>query len=247
MSNLILVHGAWGGAWEFEAIVESLNHTGHSAYAIDLPGHGDDATPISEVTLDAYVQTVVEAVGAIGDPVVLVGHSLAGAVVSQVAERIPAAIERLVYVAAALPKDGETVLALMQSDEAGELLPRLTFSADKSHVTVEPSDVREILLHDVREVQRLEGLVPHFAMNQAVQPFTAPASLSDEAFGSVPKSYVRCSLDKVMSPALQTRMLSAANVEQVFTLESGHFPLMSMPERLIEVLSEAVGVPGSAV
>ena len=68
------------------------------------------------------------------------------------------------------------------------------------------------------------------------------AELTNEAFGSVPKIYVRATLDKVLSPALQDRMLSGWDVEQVFTLESGHFPLMSMPERLVEVLDEAAGV-----
>ncbi|MBL4845362.1 MAG: alpha/beta fold hydrolase [Planctomycetes bacterium] len=247
MSNLILIHGAWGGAWEFKEIADRLNQTGHSAQVIDLPGHGDDATPLSAVTQDAYVQAVVEAADAIDGPVVLVGHSLAGTVISQVAERVPTAIERLVYVAAVLPKDGETVLGLMQSDGDGELLPRLQFSADESYVTVEPSDVREIFLHDLREGEQREGYVRRFAMKQTTQPFTAPARLSEEAFGSVPKSYIRCSLDKILSPALQTRMISGTKVERVFTLESGHFPLLSVPKRLAEVISEAVEVSTSAL
>jgi pimeloyl-ACP methyl ester carboxylesterase len=246
MSNLLLIHGAWGGAWEFDDIVESLKQRGHDARAIDLPGHGQRAAPIAEVTQNAYVQAVVEAVQAFGEPVVLIGHSLAGAIISQVAERIPATIERLVYVAAMLPKNGESVLELMQSDEAGELLPKITFSADQSYATVDVEDVKTILLHDVEEIERLEFLAPRFGIDQATEPFMAPAELTEAAFGSVPKTYVRSSLDKVMSPSLQSRMLTHWKVEQVFTLESGHFPLMSMPERLIQVIDEAARVPASA-
>ena len=246
MSHLLLIHGAWGGAWEFQETITGLKQRGYNASTIDLPGHGDRQTPIPEVTMDAYVQSVIDAAEAIDGQVVLVGHSLGGAIISQVAEKIPHKIERLVYVAAMLPKNGETPLGLMQSDEAGELLPRLKFSEDQSYVTVEDDDVKSILLNDVREPERLDAFLPHFAMKQATEPFMFPAALTDEAFGSVPKSYVRASVDKVLSPALQDRMLQSWEVEQVFTLESGHFPLMSIPDRLTDVLREAANVPVSS-
>lgn len=76
-----------GGAWEFQPIVRGLRQRGHEAHAIDLPGHRDNPAPLSEVTMDAYVQRVVEAVEDLEGPLVLVGHSLGGAIISQVAER----------------------------------------------------------------------------------------------------------------------------------------------------------------
>ncbi len=239
MSNILLIHGAWGGAWEFEDIVKILNERGHQARAIDLPGHGHAVAPIAEVTMDAYVARVAEEVSAIDGKVVLVGHSLAGSIVSQVAELAPEKIERLVYVCAILPRNGETPLGLMQSDEAGELLSRIVFSDDGSCATLREDDVRAILLHDVREAGRVDEFAPLFAVKQAVEPFTVPARLTRAAFGSVPKSYLRCSLDKVLSPALQDRMVSGTDVDRILTLESGHFPLMSIPERLVEALAEA--------
>lgn len=241
MSHLLLIHGAWGGAWEFEATLKGLRKRGHAATAIDLPGHGDFETPIAEVTMDAYVQTVLDATEAIDGPVVLVGHSLGGAIISQVAERIPHKIDRLIYVAAMLPKNGDTPLGLMQGDAAGALLPRLEFSEDQSYVMVGPETVKEVLLNDVRDPERLAEFLPHFAMKQATEPFMFAAELTDKAFGSVSKTYVQASVDEVLSPALQSEMLRNWDVEQVFTLESGHFPLISIPESLINVLDEATG------
>lgn len=240
MKNILLIHGAWGGAWEFQEFIETLGKRGHQAHAIDLPGHGQSAAPISKVTMEAYVERVIEVAHTIEGPIVLVGHSLAGAIISQVAERIPEKIERLVYVAASLPKNGETVLGLMQSDEAGELLPRIVFSDDQSFATLEPEVVRNLLLHDVKEPERAAKLASKFDVKQATEPFMFPVKLTNEAFGSVAKSYVRATLDKVMSLSLQDRMVSAWEVETIFTLESGHFPMMSIPDRFVEVLSEAV-------
>ena len=54
MARFVLVHGAFGGAWCWEPVVQALERDGHEAIAIDLPGSGADQTPVAEVTLDAY-------------------------------------------------------------------------------------------------------------------------------------------------------------------------------------------------
>jgi pimeloyl-ACP methyl ester carboxylesterase len=239
MKHLLLIHGAWGGAWVYEETLSRLRELGHKATAIDLPGHGQNKASIPEVTMEAYVQTVVDAVEAIEGQVVLAGHSLAGAVVSQVAERIPHKIERLIYVAAILPKNGDSALGIMQSDAGGELLAQLEFSEDQTYVNVPKDVVKSVLLHDVKEPERLATFLPHFGMRQATEPFTSKASLTDADFGSVPKTYIRASIDKVLSPALQNEMIKNWSVDQVLTLESGHFPLLSVPKKLVTALHSA--------
>ena len=239
MKHILFIHGAWGGAREFREIIESLTELGHQASAIDLPGHGLNEVPTSEVTMQAYVDRIIEETRTHAEPIVLVGHSMAGAIISQVAEQVPNLIERLVYVAATLPRNGETVLGLMQSDEGGQLLSQIVFSEDQSFATLRTEDVESLLLHDVKEAEKVAYLVPRFNIEQATEPFMAVAKLTDEAFGSVPKVYLRAPRDKVFSPELQDRMISGWEVERVFTLDTGHFPMMSRPEPFFEVIREA--------
>ena len=243
MSNILLVHGAWGGSWEFVDIIKGLEARGHDASAVDLPGHGDNPAPLSKITMDSYVDTVVERIQSETDPVVLAGHSLGGAVVSHAAERIPERIERLVYVAAMLPQQGQSPIGLMQSDADGKLLPKLVFSEDGTYVTVGVDDIRNVLLNDVQDESEARAHAKKLAIRQAVAPFNAEADVTSAAFGSVPKFYVRCSLDKVLSPALQDRMITSWPVERVFKLESGHFPLMSVPDQLIAAICDASEAP----
>ena len=131
MKHFVLVHGAWGGAWEFAELASLLAADGSQVTAVDLPGHGNNKAPIADVTMAAYVRKVTEVVESVDAQAILVGHSLAGSIISQVAEDIPEKISRLIFVAASLPRSGDTVLGLMESDEGGQLLPNILFSEDQ--------------------------------------------------------------------------------------------------------------------
>ena len=82
------------------------------------------------------VQTVIDVVERFDHKVILAGHSLGGAVISGVAERLPEKVERLIYVTAFLLKNGDSVYEAMKRDPDGEYLPALNFSEDQSYVTV---------------------------------------------------------------------------------------------------------------
>ncbi len=91
MSKFVLIHGAWHGGWAWDNVRPVLEGAGHDVDALDLPGHGEDSTPTSEVTLESYVSRTVEALDASDEPMYLVGHSLAGLVI---AERPPRGVPR---------------------------------------------------------------------------------------------------------------------------------------------------------
>ena len=117
MPRILLVHGAFGQAACWDRVIPGLRAAGHSAEAIDLPGAGEDQTPVAEITLDRYARRVCEALSE-GPPAILVGHSMGGMVITQAAARCPDRIERLVYVAAFLPEDGQSLIDITHLPEA---------------------------------------------------------------------------------------------------------------------------------
>lgn len=236
MKHYVLVHGAWGAAWEFNNVVKLLTKKGNNVVALDLPGHGENKAEIADVTMNSYVQTVVNAINNLDEKVVLVGHSLAGAIISQVAELIPEKIDRLIFVAAMLLENGNSPLAVMQNDPEGELLPNTVFSEDGSYATITQETVRNVLLNDVKDEVYLDSIVPKFLFKQATQPFMTEAQLSEKNFGNVAKYYIKASIDKVISPSAQDKMLTNWPVDKIFTLKSGHFPLTSIPEELVKTI-----------
>ncbi|MEY3071547.1 MAG: hypothetical protein RL473_1654, partial [Actinomycetota bacterium] len=109
--HVVLVHGAWHGAWCFSALQAELDRRGVPSLAIDLPGHGASTLPLSDMHGDA--QHVVDTLAVLRsrgiENVVLAGHSYGGAVISQAASTDPS-INHLVYIAAFAPEAGQSVM-----------------------------------------------------------------------------------------------------------------------------------------
>ena len=115
MSTYILVHGAFHGGWCYEKVVPLLEAAGHTAIAVDLPGHGDNKAPMHEVTLDAYVDHACGVIAAQSERVILVGHSLGGLTITQAAERLSDKVAWVVYLTAVMPANGSALFPTMPS------------------------------------------------------------------------------------------------------------------------------------
>jgi pimeloyl-ACP methyl ester carboxylesterase len=230
MSHYILLHGAWEESRMWDDVSPILQKNGHTVTAIDLPGHGSNKQLGPAVTTSTYRQAVVDVISQLDHQVILVGHSMNGALISLVAEQIPDKISRLIYVTAFLLKDGGSVLEAMQSDPAGGALPEVVFSEDQAYATLPEPALRRIGFHDIEE-SAIQRFLPLMAEWQATEPFMAKLVLSDKNFGSVPKTYIRTGMDKMVSPALQDTMIANWKVDTVHDLRSGHFPAFSVPEK----------------
>src|SRR5215469_3411612 len=116
MSTYVLIHGSWHGAWCWYKIMPLLQQAGHQVIALDLPGHGRDWTAPREVSLQRYVESVCNVLDAQAASVILVGHSRGGIVISQTAEHRSDKIRTLVYLAAFLIPNGETLMTTALRD-----------------------------------------------------------------------------------------------------------------------------------
>ncbi len=235
MSHYILLHGAWEESRMWDDVSPILQQNGHTITAIDLPGHGTNKQLGPAVTTSAYRQAVVDVITPLDHQVILVGHSMNGALISQVAEQVPEKIERLIYVTAFLLKNGGSVLEAMQSDPEGGALPEVVFSDDQAYATLPEPALRRIGFHDIKE-SAMQRFLPLMAEWQATEPFMAKVELSQKSFGSVPKTYIRTGMDKMVSPTLQNTMIGNWEVDSVLDLESGHFPAFSQPKKLAELM-----------
>ena len=230
MSTFVLIHGAWHGAWCWYHVIPLLEAAGHRVMAPDLPGHGIDHTPIAGVTLEAYTNKVCSCIDQAGEQVVLVGHSMGGAIIAQATEQRPDQVKVAVYVAAFLLDNGSSVFAQAEKDTDGLVLPNLEVSEDGSYATIRLDRVREIFYADCSDED--VALARCLLVPQAFAPPGTPISTSEQNFGRVPRVYVECLRDCAIPIALQRQMYAAHPCRQVLTMDTSHSPFLSAPDLL---------------
>ena len=108
MAHFVLVPGANHGGWWYEPVVTALEVGGHTAQAVTLAGLGPDMGVGTPVNLDTHVAEVVALLDSAAVPVVLVGHSDGGCVVTGAADARPERVAALVALDAFVPDDGDS-------------------------------------------------------------------------------------------------------------------------------------------
>jgi pimeloyl-ACP methyl ester carboxylesterase len=242
--TFLLIHGAWEGAWSWKETTVFLEQNGHTVKAIDLPGHGDDKTPISEINMTLYANRVKDELTKIEGQVILVGHSFGGFVVSQVAEEMPEKIEKLVFIASAMPYKGKTAVEVFEEDEGSEFLENLIFSEDKSTATMSRETIKNIVFTCATHEQ-IDAVLPKLVA-QSTTPFFEKVITTVENFGRVPKAYIETTLDRVITLKAQRHGQKMLGIEESVTLEYGHVPLETVPKQLADALHK-VGISGNTV
>jgi len=165
--------------------------------------------------------------------IVLVGHSMGGMVVSATAEERAPDIARLVYLAAYVPEDGQSLFDLAMSDEDSEVGESLVDNHDGT-VGIRPEAFADLFCADCDPFTR-DDLIAGYR-DEPVAPLATPVSLTDAGFGSVPRTYIGTARDRVISPALQAHMIDATPMDRAVTLDTSHVPMLAAPGAVVDAL-----------
>jgi len=120
MTTFVLVPGMCHGGWCFDDLAEALRAHGHRVLPVTLTGVAERAHLLTGgVNLDTHIADVVAVVETAGgnEPLILVGHSYGGMVITGVADRIPDRVDSVVYLDAVVPRDGESCWDLVNDAE----------------------------------------------------------------------------------------------------------------------------------
>ncbi|MCP8952800.1 alpha/beta fold hydrolase [Bacillus safensis] len=228
LNTFLFVHGAFQGGWCWDQITPALQQKGHKVVAIDLPGSGEDVTPPQDVSLKSYVKKVVSTIEKIDQPVILVGHSMSGMVISQAAEEIPEKIKKLVYVCAFVPENGQAVSDIASGG------PKATLNEKDQTLTLIEEFIAEDMLNESSEEDL--RLFKRNIRPQPVQPFEDKVSLTNIRFGHVPSVYIETTKDRSIPIDLQRQMYATRSFERIYTLDADHFPFYSRKKELVGCL-----------
>ncbi|MGZ9769724.1 alpha/beta fold hydrolase [Bacillus toyonensis] len=231
MSTYILIHGAWQGEWAWELVKPQLEALGHTVVTLDLPGSGKDMTPSQNVTLDSYVDAVTATIDQQNEKVILVGHSMGGIVITQTAELIPNKIDKLVYLCAFLPQNGESLGSKLD----GEAGPQ--FSINENDMTAEliPELTEQTFLNATENAAIKESSFKQMRP-QPLGPFQQEIKISAENFETIDRIYIETTLDRAIPIDFQRRMNTETPCTKIITLEADHSPFFSKTSELVSHL-----------
>jgi pimeloyl-ACP methyl ester carboxylesterase len=220
--TIVIVHGAWGGAWAFKRVEALLRDKGYNVYRPQLTGLGERvhlARP--DIGLSTHIEDVVNVIRFEDlHDIILVGHSYGGMVITGVADRVPDRIKRLVYLDAMLPNDGESVSSLTMA--GGDWLKQMT----KGDYIVPPW---------VKPDQPPPRDEP-----QPLKTFTEPISLKNDAARKIPGTYI-LTVDKGKEAKDDDFYAQSQRAKErgwpVLQLTADHNAQWSAPEALVEMLA----------
>jgi len=191
---------------------------------------------VSEVTLDSCADRLCEVLSRTSEPAIVVGNSMGGVIATQGAARCPGRVAALVYAAAFVPKDGQSLLDLTKLREGAD-------DQVQANVIVE-GEPPAATMPDAASRQALYGSctaeVSAWAIArqrpQPVAPFVTPVSIPHGALDGIRRYYVLCTQDRAIPPALQRRMIAENTFADVVTLNTDHTPHLSMTDELAKAL-----------
>ena len=238
-ATVVLVHGAWHGAWCFQKLIPELESRGLTVVAPDLPGHGSDTEPVGG--LDVDVARVREVVRALPGSVLLLGHSYGGVVITAAAAdpAVAGKLSRLVYLAAIVCPPGVSVFDLPISQTGSKIGP-LMIVDDRGMSSIDTSDIaaaKAVFYGDCSDDDvrfAAERLCPQPAGNMA-------AVFEGEPLASISATYIRCTEDAAITLAAQDILINAcrpvATDLTTVTMNASHSPFFSQPAQLADIIA----------
>lgn len=224
VDGFVLVHGGFHGAWCWDPVRPKL---ALPSVAVDLPGRGTRPLTGQPVTIDQCVEAVIADADAAGmSKMVLVGHSMGGITITEVANRYPDRVAQLVYVAALVLPPGSTVFDLYSLDP--------TPAADPAGVMplLDESMAHQMFASDLSP----EAFAPAHAqcVPEPVGLFAATVSGYDSG---VPATYIRCRRDGAVSIEVTDQMVARLQPETVHDIDADHDIMLSQPDVVADLLN----------
>jgi len=223
--GVVLVHGSNLSAACWDPV---LTHLAAPAVAVDLPGRGDRPADILTVTLDQCVEAVVETANQGGfDRFILVGHSLGGVVVTEVASRYPGRVSGLIYIGALIPAAAGSAADVVFGQDLPTAKPQ----------TATEERAKLFFANDMTDEQWSgvwRGFVPEAPLlwNARVRHYCP----------SVPVTYISMADDVGVPPTLATQMIANIGTEvDHVVLSAGHLVMVTRPEELANAMNKAIG------
>lgn len=235
--SYILIHGAWTGSWIWQPLLQPLRHHGHEVLCVELPGHSQ-SSPLAaaDIRFADYLACIKLAIDSAQHPVMLVGHSFAGMLISQAGEDYAEQVAGLIYLCAFMLPSGYSFLQATTGVQGSVALDHLQFAADGHSVSIAAEHQHRAVAQDL-PVSSFERVQPLFVA-EPTAPLAQALCLSSRWDG-LPRAYLECIADQALPLAQQRAMQEQLPPHYRASLDCGHSPQFSATDALAHHLLQA--------
>jgi pimeloyl-ACP methyl ester carboxylesterase len=237
MARIVLVHGAFHEKSCWDSAKVSLESRGHGIETLDLPGHGEDTTPLDQVTLQVYADRVVQQLASDPEPAVLVGHSMGGMVVTQAADDFLASggeLAQVIYASAFLPEDGQSLVDLAGLPEgAGDMVQANVQVSGEPPIGVLSTEHAIAAFYGECDAAVAQAAAASLGP-QPILAFVMPVSIDNKR--QVTRRYVITGKDKALPTALQRRLAQHPSIVEVAEIDTDHSAFLSRTDEFVDII-----------
>lgn len=234
-TNFILLHGSWHAGWCWYKIVPRLEKAGHRVFAPDLPAHGKDWRFFrGRITAGAMVKKVTDILDSLEEPATIIVHSRNGIIASLAAEARPEKIDRIVYLASFMLRDGERVAEYFFGDRYSLLQGNVIVDRLKITDMIKQSVYKDALYADCSPDD--VALANALLSPEPSLPALTRLRLTDKNYGSVDRYYIELTQDRAVSLNLQRRLVKQSPVKKVYSIDASHSVYFSRPDDLSAII-----------
>lgn len=239
MATFVLISGAWHGSWCWSEVEPLLRRAGHRVITADMLTTVAIEIEAPRSPIATAAERIADVIRGEREPVVLVGHSRGGLIISAVAERVPTRVARMIYLCAFMVPDGHTLQQVAQSAPNAQDFSSALSLDGNGWLTVNYKDVRSLFYN--RTPDRLADIARSRLSAEPASSFQEAAHSTQARAGSVPRAYIECTDDRAIPLATQREMQAMLPCDPVVTLDSDHSPFFSQPAALVQALTACLG------
>lgn len=237
--KILLVHGAAHDEQCWIELIPFLEDKGFDVHCLTLRGHGDHSMNAFRVNMKGYSDDVCAKAEAIGGRVTLLGHSMAGLVISSAAEARPDLFSHVIYLTAFVPHLKNRRLVTLSKKINNPLIDSaLNLHLLTGTLSFDRSLACELFYNCFKG--DVGKLVERNLCQQPIRPWLSSVRWSQSKLGSVPKSYIECTIDNAIPIVAQRDMQRNMEFARIISLPSDHSPFSSMPSVLAESIFSLV-------
>ncbi|MCA9457451.1 MAG: alpha/beta fold hydrolase [Lewinellaceae bacterium] len=245
VKTLVFLPGAWYKSSCWNGVRAEIGRRSKYAWSttMDYPNYNGEERK-EAITLQTYVGHVAEKISKLPGKPIVVGHSMSGIVLSQLAEQHPDKIEAIVYVSAFLLRDGESIWEFIGKRKNGKVGAVKTLEEIEAGqglkfpvLRIDRATVRERFCNGCEYVSHY-----NFYDFTPFTPIRTKLKIG-KGFESVPKYYIKCTQDKAISLEEQEAMVSNFSLSGIREMETGHSPFLTHAGHLADYLLEIANIP----